>query len=73
MIFIIDIMSEPESGGEAYVIERRTHSGATVEEALQTARRNLRGPAGAYSFAMRTYKYGQEVGRWRASDVVPLG
>ena len=67
MLFIIEILGEPDSLGNARVIERRTHTGATVTEALRTAQANLRTPPpSAYSFSMRID--GKEVGRWRRDD-----
>ena len=67
MIFVIEIFDKPDSRGNARVIERRTHTGPTVAEALRTARANLRTPPpSAYSFSMRID--GREVGRWRRSD-----
>jgi hypothetical protein len=67
MIFVIEILEKPDRRGNARVIERRTHTGATVAEALRTAQANLRTPpASAYSFSMRAD--GKEVGRWRRLD-----
>jgi hypothetical protein len=67
MIFVIEIFGEPDSRGNARVIERRTHTGPTVTEALRTARANLRTPPpSAYSFSMRAD--GKEVGRWQRGD-----
>lgn len=67
MIFIIEIFGEPDSDGNARVIERRTHTGPTISEALRTARANLRSPPpSAYSFSMRAN--GKEVGRWQWSS-----
>jgi hypothetical protein len=63
MMFIIEILGEPDSHGNAHVIERRTHTGPNVTEALRTAQANLRPPPpSAYSFSMRAN--GKEVGRW---------
>jgi hypothetical protein len=67
MLFIIEILGEPDSRGNARVIERRTHTGPSVSEALRTAQANLRTPPpSAYSFSMSID--GKEVGRWRRSD-----
>jgi hypothetical protein len=67
MMFIIEILGEPDSHGNAHVIERRTHTGPTITEALRTARANLRSPPpSAYSFSMTAN--GKEVGRWRRQD-----
>ena len=67
MIFIIEILGEPDGRGKARVIERRTHTGPTVTEALRTARANLRSPPpSAYSFSM--WADGREVGCWRRHD-----
>ncbi len=67
MIFVIEIFDKPDSRGNARVIERRTHTGPTVAEALRTARANLRTPPpSAYSFSMSAG--GKEVGRWRRGD-----
>jgi hypothetical protein len=67
MMFVIEILDKPDRRGHARVIERRTHTGATVAEALRTAQANLRTPpAGAYSFSMRAD--GKEVGRWPRLD-----
>lgn len=67
MIFTIEIFDKPDSSGNARLIERRTHTGSTVAEALRTARANLRTPPpSAYSFAMRAGE--KEVARWRRSD-----
>jgi hypothetical protein len=64
MLFVIEILAEPDSLGNARVIERRAHTGRSVTEALRTARANLRAPpASAYSFSMQAD--GREVGRWR--------
>jgi hypothetical protein len=66
MIFIIEILGEPDRRGKARVIERRTHTGPTIYEALRTARANLRTPPpSAYSFSMKAN--GKEVGRWQRS------
>jgi hypothetical protein len=66
MLFVIEILGEPDSGGNARVIERRTHTGPSVIEALRTAQANLRTPPpSAYSFSMSID--GKEVGRWRRS------
>jgi hypothetical protein len=66
MIFIIEILGEPDRRGNARVIERRTHTGPTISEALRTARANLRTPPpNAYSFSMKAN--GKEVGRWQWS------
>jgi hypothetical protein len=49
------------------MIERRTHTGSSVTEALRTAQANLRTPPpSAYSFSMKAN--GKEVGRWRRGD-----
>jgi hypothetical protein len=67
MLFVIEILAEPDSRGNARVIERRTHTGPSVSEALRTAQANLRTPPpNAYSFSMRAD--GKEVGRWRRCD-----
>src|SRR5664280_3618502 len=66
MIFIIEILGEPDRHGNARVIERRTHTGPTISEALRTARANLRTPPpSAYSFSMKAN--GKEVGSWQWS------
>ena len=66
MIFIIEILGEPDRRGNARVIERRTHTGPTISEALRTARANLRTPPpSAYSFSMKAN--GKEVGSWQWS------
>ena len=66
-MFVIEILGKPDSRGNAPVIERRTHTGSTVTEALRTARANLRTPPpSAYSFSMRAD--GKEVGRWQRGD-----
>jgi hypothetical protein len=65
---MIEIFEKPDGSGNARLIERRTHTGPTVAEALRTARANLRTPPpSAYSFAM--WAGGREVGRWRRGDV----
>lgn len=67
MLFVIEIFGEPDSRGNMRVIERRTHTGPNVSEALRTAQANLRSvPASAYSFSMKAN--GKEVGRWRRRD-----
>ena len=67
VIFVIEILGKPDRSGNARVIERRTHTGPTVTEALRTARANLRSPPpNAYSFSMRAD--GKEVGRWQRGD-----
>jgi len=67
MLFVVEILGQPDRDGIAPVIERRTHTGPTVTEALRTAKSNLQSPpASAYSFSMRAN--GQEVGRWRMND-----
>jgi hypothetical protein len=64
---MIEIFDKPDSNGHARLIERRTHTGPTVAEALRTARANLRPPPpSAYSFSMLAG--GKEVGRWRRGD-----
>jgi hypothetical protein len=72
MLFIIEILGEPDSRGNAPVIERRTHTGPTIAEALRTAQANLRAPPPrAYSFSMKAD--GKEVGRWRLHDASAKG
>ena len=67
MLFIIEILGHPDSDGQAPVIERRTHTGPNVAEALRTAQTNLRAPPpSAYSFSMKAN--GKEVGRWLRRD-----
>jgi len=67
MLFVIEILGEPDSRGNMRVLERRTHTGPTVTEALRTAQANLRStPHNAYSFSMKAN--GKEVGRWQRSD-----
>lgn len=67
MLFIVEVLGEPDSRGNARVIERRTHTGPSITEALRTARANLRSPPqSAYSFLMRAN--GKEVGRWNKGD-----
>jgi len=67
MLFVIEILGEPDSRGNARVIERRSHTGPSVTEALRTAQANLRAPPpSAYSFSMSLD--GKEVGRWRRDD-----
>jgi hypothetical protein len=67
MIFIIEILGEPDRRGNERVIECRTHTGPTISEALRTARANLRTPPpSAYSFSMKAD--GKEVGRWQCGD-----
>lgn len=67
MLFVIEILGEPDGRGYVQVIERRTHTGPTVPEALRTAQANLRSlPPNAYSFSMKAN--GKEVGRWKRGD-----
>ena len=67
MLFTIEIFDKPDSCGNARLIERRTHTGPSVAEALRTARANLRTPPpSAYSFSM--WAGGREVGRWQRGD-----
>ena len=67
MLFVIEILSKPDSRGKLRIIERRAHTGPTVAEALRTAQANLRSPPpSAYSFSMKAN--GREVGRWRKGD-----
>jgi hypothetical protein len=67
MMFVIEIFGKPDSRGNTPVLERRTHTGPTVIEALRTAQANLRTPPpSAYSFSMKAE--GKEVGRWRRGD-----
>ena len=67
MLFVIEILGEPDSRGNMRVIERRTHTAPNVSEALRTAQANLRSvPPSAYSFSMKAN--GKEVGRWRRCD-----
>jgi hypothetical protein len=67
MMFVIEIFGKPDSCGNAVLIERRTHTGSTVTEALRTAQANLRTPPpSAYSFSMKAN--GKEVGCWRRGD-----
>jgi hypothetical protein len=67
MMFVIEIFGKPDSRGNAVMIERRTHTGSSVTEALRTAQANLRTPPpSAYSFSMKAN--GKEVGRWRRGD-----
>jgi hypothetical protein len=67
VLFTIEIFDRPDSGGNARLIERRTHAGPTAAEALRTARANLRTPPpSAYSFSMRAGE--KEVGRWKRGD-----
>lgn len=67
MMFVIEIFGKPDSRGNAVMIERRTHTGSSVTEALRTAQANLRTPPpSAYSFSMKAN--GKEVGRWRRDD-----
>jgi len=67
VIFTIEIFDKPDRDGNARLIERRTHTGPTVAEALRTARANLRTPPlSAYSFSM--WAGGREVGRWHGGD-----
>jgi hypothetical protein len=67
MIFVIEILEKPDHGGNARVIERRTHTGASVTEALRTAQANLRSPPPrAYIYSMRSN--GKEVGRWQIGN-----
>ena len=67
MFFVVEILGEPDSYGNARVIECRTHTGPNVKEALQTAQANLRSPPpSAYSFLMKAN--GKAVARWRRRD-----
>jgi hypothetical protein len=64
MMFVIEIFGKPDSNGNADIIERRTHTGSTVTEALRTAQANMRTPPpSAYSFSMKAN--GMEVGQRR--------
>ena len=64
MMCVIEIFGKPDSNGNAEIIERRTHTGSSVTEALRTARANMRTPPpSAYSFSMKAN--GMEVGRWQ--------
>jgi hypothetical protein len=64
MLFEIEIFGKPDRLGNACIIERRTHTGPTITEALRTAQANLRTPPpSAYSFSMKAN--GKEVGRWQ--------
>jgi hypothetical protein len=64
MLFEIEILGKPDRLGNAYIIERRTHTGPSVTEALRTAQANLRTPPpSAYSFSMKAN--GKEVARWQ--------
>lgn len=67
MMFVIEIFGEPDAQGNARLIERRTHTGPTVAEALRTAQANLRTPPpSAYRFSMKAD--GKEIGCWRRGD-----
>lgn len=67
MMFVIEILGEPDWRGNALVIERRTHTGPTVTEALRSAKANLYSlPRGAFSFSMAVD--GKEVARWQRDD-----
>jgi hypothetical protein len=69
MMFVIEIFGKPDSNGHADIIERRTHTGSSVTEALRTARANMRTPPpSAYSFSMKAN--GMEVGRWQRGGEV---
>ena len=64
MLFEIEILGKPDRLGNAYIIERRTHTGPSITEALRTAQANLRTPPpSAYSFSMKAN--GKEVARWQ--------
>lgn len=67
MMFVIEIFSKPDKRGNAHVVERRTHTGPSVTEALRTAQANLHTPPpSTYSFSMKAN--GKEVGRWHMGD-----
>ena len=38
MLFDLQLLGAPDAAGNADVIESRTHAGASVEEAVQTAK-----------------------------------
>ena len=64
MLFVIEILGEPDGQGVPRVIERRAHTAPTIAEAVRSARANMYSlPRGADSFSMAVD--GKEVARWR--------
>jgi hypothetical protein len=39
MLFDLQLLGKPDANGNALVVESRTHAGASVEEAVRTAKR----------------------------------
>jgi hypothetical protein len=61
MLFDLQLLGKPDAAGNAGVVENRTHAGASVEEAVRTAKDIVLKP-GTYGF--RLVRNGLEVFQW---------
>jgi hypothetical protein len=64
MLFDLQLLGAPDAAGNADVIESRTHAGASVEEAVQTAKDVVLNTPVPGIYGFRLIRNGLEVFHW---------
>jgi hypothetical protein len=64
MLFDLQLLGAPDAAGNAGVIENRTHAGASVEEAVRTAKDIVLSTPVPGTYGFRLMRNGLEVFHW---------
>jgi hypothetical protein len=64
MRFDVQLLGKPDANGNALVVENRTHAGASVEEAVRTAKIIGQGTSVPGTYGFRLIRNGLEVFLW---------
>jgi hypothetical protein len=64
MLFDLQLLGKPDAAGNAGVIENRTHAGASVEEAVRTAKDIVLNTPVPGTYGFRLVRNGLEVFQW---------
>ena len=64
MLFDLQLLGKPDAAGNSGVIENRTHAGASVEEAVRTAKNIVLNTPMPGVYGFRLIRNGLEVFHW---------
>jgi hypothetical protein len=64
MLFDLQLLGKPDAAGNAGVVENRTHAGASVEEAVRTAKDIVLNTPVPGTYGFRLVRNGLEVFQW---------
>src|SRR4051812_4338942 len=64
MLFDLQLLGKPDANGNAAVVESRTHAGASIEEAVRTAKIIVQSTLVPGTYGFRLIRNGLEVLLW---------